>query len=157
MKSLYESILDMDEKKSDWDVLRYQVQTMTGWDLSDEKEMFLNHYQLADYIYKFAEKTVPDSEMVLGDVETLFKVLQRQNRLTKKKVDNDLRKIQLVLSSGSIADHMMDLYSLDNRKGSIEIIKIRASKDPLNDKYINHIQLIKHLIKKINHLTLFCF
>lgn len=42
MKSLYESILDMDEKKSDWDVLRYQVQTMTGWDLSSDGKYILS-------------------------------------------------------------------------------------------------------------------
>ena len=126
-----------------------RLQRLSELRMATEKETFSNHYQLADYIYKFVEKSKPNNEIVLGDVETLFKVLQIHNRLTKKKVDNDLRKIQLVLSSGSIADHMMDLYSLDNRKGSIEIIKIRASKDPLNDRYINEALIGKFLTEWI--------
>lgn len=126
-----------------------RLQRLAELRMASEKETFLNHYQLADYIYKFAEKTVPDSELVLGDVETLFKVLQRQNRLTKKKVDNDLGKLQLSSSSGAIADQIMDIYSLDNRKGSIEIIKIRASKDPLNENHINEVCIGKFLTEWI--------
>ena len=126
-----------------------RLQRLSELRMASEKETFSNHYQLADYIYKFAEKTVPDSELVLGDVETLFKVLQRQNRLTKKKVDNDLGKLQLSSSSGAIADQIMDIYSLDNRKGSIEIIKIRASKDPLNENYINEVCIGKYLTEWI--------
>ena len=44
---------------------------------------------------------------------------------------------------------MMDLYALDNRKGSIEIIKIRASKDPLNDMHINEACIGKFLTEWI--------
>lgn len=126
-----------------------RLQRLSELRMATEKEAFSNHYQLADYIYKFVEKTRPNSEIILGDVETLFKVLQLHNRLTKKKVDNDLGKIQLVLSGSTIADQMMDLYSLDNRKGSIEIIRIRASKDPLNDKHINEALIGKFLAEWI--------
>lgn len=42
MKSLYESILDMDEEKSDYEVLRYQVETQTGWTLSSDGKYILS-------------------------------------------------------------------------------------------------------------------
>lgn len=126
-----------------------RLQRLSELRMASEKETFLNHYQLADYIYKFASKTEPDNEIILGDIETLFKVLQMQNRLTKKKIDNDLGKIQLSAASSAIADQLMDLYSLDNRKGSIEIIKIRANKDPLNDKQINEACIGKFLTEWI--------
>lgn len=42
MKTIYESILDMDEEKSDIATLRYQVQTTTGWDLSSDGKYILS-------------------------------------------------------------------------------------------------------------------
>ena len=42
MKSLYESILDADEKKSDYEVLKYQVETETGWTLSSDGKYILS-------------------------------------------------------------------------------------------------------------------
>lgn len=42
MKSLYESILDADEKKSDYEVLKYQVETQTGWTLSSDGKYILS-------------------------------------------------------------------------------------------------------------------
>lgn len=42
MKSLYESILDADEEKSDYAVLRYQVETQTGWTLSSDGKYILS-------------------------------------------------------------------------------------------------------------------
>lgn len=42
MKTLYESILDMDEEKSDIATLRYQVETTTGWTLSSDGKYILS-------------------------------------------------------------------------------------------------------------------
>ena len=42
MKTLYESILDMDEKNSDIATLRYQVETTTGWTLSSDGKYILS-------------------------------------------------------------------------------------------------------------------
>lgn len=42
MKTLYESILDMDEKNSDIAALRYQVETTTGWTLSSDGKYILS-------------------------------------------------------------------------------------------------------------------
>ena len=126
-----------------------RLQRLSELRMKSEKEVFSNHYQLADYIYKFIEKNEPNTVIVLGDIETLFKILQKNNRLTKKKIDNDLRKIQFSSSNITIADQMMDLYASDNRRDSIEIIRIRASKDPLNDKYINEVCIGKFLTEWI--------
>lgn len=126
-----------------------RLQRLSELRMASEKETFSNHYQLADYIYKYVEKNQPDYAINLGDIETLFKVLQKHKRLTKKKVDNDLKKVQFAFSNNTIADQMMDLYALDNRKGSIEIIKIRASKDPLNDMHINEACIGKFLTEWI--------
>ena len=60
-----------------------------------------------------------------------------------------MRKIQFSSSNITIADQMMDLYASDNRRDSIEIIRIRASKDPLNDKYINEACIGKFLTEWI--------
>lgn len=125
-----------------------RLQRLSELRIASEKETFTNHYQLADYIYKFVEKNNLSIEIVVGDVETLFKVLKKQNRLTKKKIDNDLKKIQFD-SFNTIADQMLDLYAIDNRKSSIEIIKIRANKDPLNDKQINEACIGKFLTEWI--------
>ena len=42
MKSLYESILDMDEKKSDLEALRYTIEKETGWTLSQDGKYILS-------------------------------------------------------------------------------------------------------------------
>jgi hypothetical protein len=42
MKTLYESILDADEEKSDYAVLRYQVENQTGWTLSSDGKYILS-------------------------------------------------------------------------------------------------------------------
>ena len=42
MKTLYESILDMDEKKSDLEVLRYHIENETGWTLSQDGKYILS-------------------------------------------------------------------------------------------------------------------
>ena len=42
MKSLYESILDMDEKKSDLELLRYTIEKETGWTLSPDGKYILS-------------------------------------------------------------------------------------------------------------------
>lgn len=42
MKSLYESILDMDEKKSDWEALNNIVEKETGWTLSSDGKYILS-------------------------------------------------------------------------------------------------------------------
>ena len=42
MKTLYESILDMDEKKSDLEVLRHHIETETGWTLSSDGKYILS-------------------------------------------------------------------------------------------------------------------
>ena len=93
--------------------------------------MFSNHYQLADYIYKEAEKNTSIENINIGDIEALYKFLERQNRLTKRKIDNDLNKIMFE-SNVSIAEQMIDLYANDNAKNSMTVIKIKADKDPLN-------------------------
>lgn len=42
MKTLYESILDMDEKKSDWEALNNIVEKETGWTLSPDSKYILS-------------------------------------------------------------------------------------------------------------------
>lgn len=42
MKSLYESILDMDEEKSDWEALNSIVEEETGWTLSSDSKYILS-------------------------------------------------------------------------------------------------------------------
>ncbi len=108
-----------------------RLQRISELRISAENEIFSNHYQLADYIYKEAEKNVSIENINIGDIEALYKFLKRQNRLTKRKIDNDMKKI-LFESDVSIAEQMIDLYANDNARNSMTVIKIKADKDPLN-------------------------
>ena len=113
-----------------------RLQRISELRMASEKEAFSNHYQLADYIYKSAENNTLNAEIIVGDVETLFKMLQQNGRLTKRKVDNELHKVDYK-SNMSIAEQIMDIYANKNSKSSIELMKIKVNKDPLREDVLN--------------------
>lgn len=115
--------------------------------ISAENEVFTNHYQLADYIYKNL-KIVNAKKIKLGDIEALYKFLSYEKRLTKKKVDNDLYKVNCSLDT-SISEQIMDIYANKNSKSSIELIKIKAYKDPLREEPLNEILIGRFLTEWI--------
>ena len=112
-----------------------RLQRVSELRMTAEKETFSNHYQLADYVYKNAEKE-DLNKINLGDIEALYRFLSFEKRLTKKKIDNDLRKINYNLDV-PIAEQIMDIYANKNSKSSITLMKIKADKDPLRDDTIN--------------------
>ena len=125
-----------------------RLQRVSELRMASENETFSNHYQLADYIYNDAEKRVQGDAINIGDVETLYKFLKKRNRLTKKKVDNDLAKVDFT-SEYVIADQIMDNH-IDNKNSGIDVITIRADKDIFNNQEINYEYIGKFLAEWIN-------
>lgn len=124
-----------------------RLQRISELRMSAENEVFTNHYQLADYIYKNLEKKNL-SKIKLGDIEALYKFLSFEKRLTKKKVDNDLRRVNYMLDT-SIAEQIMDIYANKNSRSSIELMKIKAYKDPLREEPINEMLVGRFLTEWI--------
>lgn len=90
--------------------------------ISLEKKEFENHYQLASFLY---EKATFGN--YLGDVETLFKLLKIKDRLTAKKIENDLSKIDRYHDI-PIAQQLIDLYSDSSVDASQLVISNKIAK-----------------------------
>lgn len=124
-----------------------RLQRISELRMSAENEVFTNHYQLADYIYKKFEKENLN-KIKLGDIEALYQFLSFEKRLTKKKVDNDLQKVAFTIDI-PIAEQIMDIYANKNSKSSIELIKIKAYKDPLREEPLNEMLIGRFLTEWI--------
>lgn len=59
----------------------------------NENRTFENHFQLASYMYDRISSIHGIKNPNLGDVQSLFLLLKHKNRLTIKKVNNDLKNI----------------------------------------------------------------
>ena len=134
-----------------------RLQRISELRMSAENEVFTNHYQLADYIYKKFEKE-NTNDIKLGDIEALYKFLSFEKRLTKKKVDNDLHKVVFTIDI-PIAEQIMDIYANKNSKSSIELMKIKAFKDPLREEPLNEMLIGRFLtewikLEKLLRITL---
>ncbi len=86
-----------------------------------------DHYQLSSYLSeKYYERTKKRG-VFLGDVETLFRVYDSLDRLTKKKIDNDLERIDFE-SEIPIAQQLADIYASSELRTTKLIINNRAKK-----------------------------
>lgn len=129
-----------------------RLQRVSELRMSAEKETFSNHYQLADYIYNVAKKRCATDTVNIGDAEALYKFLELKNRLTKRKVDNDISKVSFD-DTISISEQIMDINA-SSSKSTIELMKIKVNKDPLNDMEINYLCVGKFLSEWIKLETL---
>ena len=119
MKTLYESILDMDEQKSDWEVLNNIVEKETGWTLSSDGKYILS-----------GTKHFP------GNIDTHF---NGNNKEWFEKLVNCAKKYKLkiqpigllMLDSNSI--HLLEgvdieyICKLDISVNNIDLSKIKSS------------------------------
>ncbi len=91
-----------------------------------ENKPFVNHYELAAFLFeKFG------SDILIGDVETLFSLLKSIDRLSPVKIENDIKKISIDDPS-PIADQLLDLNSYGNIKRNRYILESKTHKSKLD-------------------------
>ena len=103
-----------------------RLQRISELRMSSEKKEFENHYQLASFIYDKAT-FLQKSNIYLGDVETLFKLFKNKDRLTAKKIENDISKIDWY-DDTPIAQQLIDLYADSSVHASQLVIANKAKK-----------------------------
>ena len=68
-----------------------------------------------------------EGEIVLGDVETLFRVLKSKKRLTPQKISNDLQKLDYD-DPTPVAQQIIDMYADNSMKISQLVLRVRDQK-----------------------------
>ena len=118
-----------------------RLQRISEKRLASEKKKFESHYQLASFLYDKASALSPNSTIYLGDVETLFKLFKKKDRLTIKKVENDLQKIDWA-DGTPVAQQLIDIYADNSVDAAKWVISSRAEKSPfISDSEVNDLQI----------------
>ena len=87
--------------------------------------------------------------MYLGDVETLYKLLLDKGRLTPKKIDNDLAKID-IWDEIPIAQQLSDYYANKSIADTTKIISNKAKKGSIDGINVKDAQIGSFLRKWIS-------
>ena len=111
-----------------------RLQRISESRIAFEKKGFESHYQLASYLYERASKLSGNSSIYLGDVETLFYLFRKKDRLTTRKVDNDLQKVDWS-DSTPVAQQLIDSYVDSNVNDAKLVISNKYRKTTLQDEY----------------------
>ena len=101
------------------EILLQELQRITDERIYAENKRFFDHYQLSYFLYETIKKAKGTADFTLGDVESLFKLYNKKDRLSKKKVENDLEKIDLS-SKTPIAEQLFELYC--NEPSSYQLV-----------------------------------
>lgn len=125
-----------------------RLQRITQKRVLSEKKGFETHYQLGQYLYDKTKSSGDGSSNDIGDVESLFKLYEKEGRLSKAKIDNDLKKIDFQ-SLTPISEQLIDLNSGKSLSNTQFIIKNKANK-AINESSIDDVMLgsfVKNWIK----------
>lgn len=122
----YESLDEINGLVIAGEISLQRLQRISELRIASESKPFSNHYLLASYIYDQVESRF-NSEIVLGDVETLYHVLKSQDRLTPQKVYNDLQKIDYT-DQTPIAQQLIDMYADNNLRISRLVLDTKDQK-----------------------------
>lgn len=122
----YESLDEINGLVIAGEISLQRLQRISELRITSESKVFSNHFQLASYIYDRVEGRTTHG-IAMGDVETLFSVLKSQGRLTPKKVDNDLQKIDYS-DTIPIAQQLIDMYADSNMKISHLVLQAKDQK-----------------------------
>lgn len=120
-----------------------RLQRVSELRIEAEKKGFENHYQLASFIWEKASASMSGDVPYLGDVETLFLLFKNQNRLTTRKIENDLSRVDWN-SDCPIAQQLIDLYADYNVDATNLVINSKRKKavpEPDNISDINDSQI----------------
>lgn len=104
-----------------------RLQRASEFRIASEREKFSNHYQLASYLFDRAKEELGNVSIDLGDVETLYKLCEAKDRLTIRKIENDLAKVEWE-SEVPIAYQLVDILSDNSIKYSRLVTKNIANK-----------------------------
>ena len=108
-----------------------RLQRISELRIASEGKKFQSHYQLASFLYEKAVSLSPKSNPYLGDVETLFKLCEKKDRLTAKKLENDIAKIDWN-DDIPVAQQLIDLYA-DNSVNAMQLVISNKAKKSLSD------------------------
>lgn len=122
----YESLDEINGLVIAAEISLQRLQRISELRISAESKPFSNHYLLASYIYDKVEAQF-NGEIILGDVETLYRVLKSKDRLTPQKVCNDLQKIDYT-DPAPIAQQLVDMYADNSMKISQLVLHAKDQK-----------------------------
>lgn len=153
MKTLYESILDMDEKKSDWEALNSIVEEETGWTLSSDSKYILSgtkHFpaeidtqfgnngvwfeNLVNCAKKYKLKIQPFGLLVLdsGSIHLLEDVDIEYICELKIYVNNPVN-----INLSKIKSPVQRITMVEKRNSYCDIDSITLQKTPVTTTYVN--------------------
>lgn len=130
----YESLDEINGLMIAGEISLQRLQRTTELRIASENKEFTNHYLLASYIYDRVEQNLSET-IVMGDVETLFSVLKSKERLTPKKVNNDLQKVDFSAPI-PIAQQIIDTYA--DKSATLSKLVINTKKKKSLDLYSNN-------------------
>lgn len=104
-----------------------RLQRLTQARILEGKKSFSSHYQLADFLYEKSKEKMREEDVVLGDVESLYKLYEETKRLSIKKIENDLARIDF-FSNAPIAQQLIDLHTDTKLHESEFVIANRVNK-----------------------------
>lgn len=103
-----------------------RLQRLTKERLDRSKEVS-DHYELALFLDESIPSGISKPSISAGDVETLFSYYEKQDRLSKRKVSNDLSHVDYN-SDTPISNQLIDLHIDKNLKDSQFIIENKTKK-----------------------------
>ena len=137
-----------------------RLQRISELRIASEQKGFFNHYQLASYLFDRAKEQKGNVPIDLGDVETLYKLCEARDRLTIRKVENDLLKV-VWDSEIPVAYQLIDILSDTSIKYSKLVTENIAKKKKVFGKELIDDALMGAFIKswielekKIENITL---
>ena len=123
-----------------------RLQRISELRIASEQKGFSNHYQLASYLFDRAREQKGNTPIDLGDVETLYKLCEARDRLTIRKVENDLLKVEWD-SEIPVAYQLIDILSDNSIKYSKLVTKNIAKKKKVFGKELIDDALIGAFLK----------
>lgn len=104
-----------------------RLQRITQARIREGSKVFSSHYQLANFLYEKAKETIEKGDIFLGDVESLYILYEKTNRISFKKVENDLEKIDFS-SNTPVAQQLIDLHTDTKLRESQLVIANKSNK-----------------------------
>lgn len=127
-----------------------RLQRISELRIASEGKNFQSHYQLASFLYEQAVINASNPNPYLGDVETLFKLYEKKDRLTTKKIENDLLKVDWS-DDTPVAQQLIDLYANSSVNAMQLVISNKARKSfPSNHSAVSDSKIGKFLRKWVS-------
>lgn len=145
----YESLDEINGLVIACEVSLQRLQRLSQARIESGEKTISDHYQLASYLTDRVYNITQKRDIDLGDVETLFQVLSVNERLTRKKLDNDLAKIDFY-DETPIAQQLCDYYANKSIKNTKRIINNKVKKNNLDESILKDAQIGSFIQKWIS-------